>query len=187
MRTHHKEYMAAMKSGGHTELFTANWDFHAAIHRAADAPAIALTMKNTLRYFPDFSYDVPGWNELAADWQTGLLDQFVKGNREGARAVVAGCCRRSAELYITLSGLPGKAEAAAVHRTGLYPVAPDAPRATARPTLRAAVRTAGARRSVFRRLAQPVIETAARASPSPPSTGAATHAIPREDSSCSSA
>jgi len=29
-----------------------------------------------------------------------------------------------------------------------------------------------------------VIETAARASPSPPSTGAATHAIPREDSSC---
>lgn len=100
MRTHHKEYMAAMKSGGHTELFTANWDFHAAIHRAADAPAIALTMKNTLRYFPDFSYDVPGWNELAADWQTGLLDQFVKGNREGARAVVADCCRRSAELYI---------------------------------------------------------------------------------------
>jgi DNA-binding GntR family transcriptional regulator len=92
--------MAAMKSGAHPELFKANWDFHAAIHRAAEAPAIALTMKNTLRYFPDFSYDVPGWNELAADWQTGLLDQFVKGNREGARAVVGDCCRRSAELYI---------------------------------------------------------------------------------------
>lgn len=101
MKTHHKDYMAAMKSGGHPELFKANWDFHAAIHRAADAPAIALTMKNTLRYFPDFSYDVPGWNELAADWQTGLLDQFEKGNQEGARAVVADCCRRSAELYIT--------------------------------------------------------------------------------------
>ena len=100
MRAHHQGYMAAMKSGAHPELFKANWDFHAAIHRAADAPAIALTMKNTLRYFPDFSYDVPGWNELAADWQTGLLDQFVKGNREGARAVVGDCCRRSAELYI---------------------------------------------------------------------------------------
>jgi DNA-binding GntR family transcriptional regulator len=97
---HHEKYMAAMKSGAHPELFKANWDFHAAIHRAAEAPAIALTMKNTLRYFPDFSYDVPGWNELAADWQTGLLDQFVKGNREGARAVVGDCCRRSAELYI---------------------------------------------------------------------------------------
>jgi DNA-binding GntR family transcriptional regulator len=97
---HHEKYMAAIKSGAHPELFKANWDFHAAIHRAAEAPAIALTMKNTLRYFPDFSYDVPGWNELAADWQTGLLDQFVKGNREGARAVVGDCCRRSAELYI---------------------------------------------------------------------------------------
>lgn len=136
MKTHHKDYMAAMKSGGHPELFKANWDFHAAIHRAADAPAIALTMKNTLRYFPDFSYDVPGWNELAADWQTGLLDQFEKGNQEGARAVVADCCRRSAELYITAFWPAEETEAAAVHRAGLYPVAPDAPRATARPTLK---------------------------------------------------
>jgi DNA-binding GntR family transcriptional regulator len=97
---HHKAYTAALKSGGHPELFQANWEFHAAIHRAADAPAIALTMKNTLRYFPDFTYQVPGWDDLAADWQSGLLGQFIKGNREGARAVVADCCTRSAELYI---------------------------------------------------------------------------------------
>jgi DNA-binding GntR family transcriptional regulator len=100
MADHHYAYKRAMKSGSHPELFKENWDFHSAIHRVADAPAIALTMKNTLRYFPDFSYDVPGWNELAVDWQAGLLREFTVGTADGARAVVSECCARSAELYI---------------------------------------------------------------------------------------
>ena len=66
----------------------------------ADAPAIAVTLKNTLRYFPDFSYDIPGWNEAGAQWQTALLAEFTNGSREGARAVVATCSAKSAELYI---------------------------------------------------------------------------------------
>jgi DNA-binding GntR family transcriptional regulator len=93
-------YMAALKTGVQSDLFRANWDFHALIHRAADAAAIATTLKNTLRYLPDFTYEVAGWNQLAADWQTGLIDQFAKGNREGARAVVGDCSRRAAEIYI---------------------------------------------------------------------------------------
>ena len=51
----------------------------------------------------------------------------------------------------------------------------------------AAVRTAGARRAVSSRLAHPVIEIAATACGPPSRTGAATHAIPTVDSSCSSA
>ena len=100
MADHHYAYKRAMKTGVHAELFRENWEFHAAIHRAANSPAIALTMKNTLRYFPDFSYDVPGWNELAVDWQAGLLREFTSGTADGARAVVSECCTRSAELYI---------------------------------------------------------------------------------------
>jgi DNA-binding GntR family transcriptional regulator len=100
MADHHYAYKRAMKTGVHAELFRENWAFHAAVHRAANSPAIALTMKNTLRYFPDFSYDVPGWNELAVDWQAGLLREFTSGTADGARAVLAECCSRSAELYI---------------------------------------------------------------------------------------
>jgi DNA-binding GntR family transcriptional regulator len=100
LRSAHKTYLAALKTAGQTELFKDNWDFHAAIHRAADAPAIALTMKNTLRYFPDFSYEVPGWNDLAAEWQAGLVREFEAGTPDGARKVVTDSCRRSAELYI---------------------------------------------------------------------------------------
>jgi DNA-binding GntR family transcriptional regulator len=99
---HERNYAKALKTGegGHTVLFAENWSFHSLIHHAADAPAIALTLKNTLRYFPDFSYDIPGWNETGAQWQKDLLAQFTGGTREGARQVVATYARQSAELYI---------------------------------------------------------------------------------------
>jgi DNA-binding GntR family transcriptional regulator len=99
---HERAYHAGLKSGvgGHAVLFSENWAFHSAIHHAADAPAIALTLKNTLRYFPDFAYDIPGWNEAGAQWQTALLAEFTNGSREGAREVVAKYSSASAELSI---------------------------------------------------------------------------------------
>ncbi len=100
LKQQHENYLAALKTHIQSELFKTNWNFHATIHRAAASPAILLTLRNTLRYLPDFAYEVPGWNELAEEWQQGLLDQFTKGNRDGARAVVANCCARSAEIYI---------------------------------------------------------------------------------------
>jgi DNA-binding GntR family transcriptional regulator len=77
---HAGAYSAALKSGvgGHAVLFSENWAFHSAIHRTADAPAIAVTLKNTLRYFPGFSYDIPGWNEAGAQRQTALLAEFTR-------------------------------------------------------------------------------------------------------------
>lgn len=108
---HNEAYMAALEIGGHPELFKANWDFHATINRAAESPAVALTVKNTLRYFPDFSYDIPGWNELAAEWQVRLLAEFCEGRERGREAVVRiveDCCTRAAEFYIAASWPSGE-------------------------------------------------------------------------------
>jgi DNA-binding GntR family transcriptional regulator len=102
MSEHNEAYVAALKSGvgGHPVLFRENWEFHSVIHHAANSPEIALTLKNTLRYFPDFSYEVAGWYELAADWQAGLLKAFTRGTPDNARKVVADCSSKAAELYI---------------------------------------------------------------------------------------
>jgi DNA-binding GntR family transcriptional regulator len=100
LRSLHADYLGALDSGVQAELFQTNWSFHSLIHRTAGSPAIAVTLKTTLSYLPDFTFEVPGWNQLAADWQAGLLDQFTDGDREGARAVTADCCARSAEIYI---------------------------------------------------------------------------------------
>jgi DNA-binding GntR family transcriptional regulator len=100
MKMHHGGYVSAMTSGDYSTLFKSNWDFHSAIHHAAEAPAVLLVMSNTVRYFPDFSHDWPGWNEIGVNWQEGLLGQFTNGVREGARAVVHEYCKQSAELYV---------------------------------------------------------------------------------------
>jgi DNA-binding GntR family transcriptional regulator len=100
LRSLHADYLGALGSGLQAELFQTNWSFHSSIHRTAASPAIRLTLKNTLSYLPDFTYEVPGWNQLAAEWQAQLIEQFTDGDREGARAVVSDCCDRSAEIYI---------------------------------------------------------------------------------------
>jgi DNA-binding GntR family transcriptional regulator len=118
LKSHERAYANALRSGtgGHAVLFAENWAFHSAVHHAADAPAIAVTLKNTLRYFPDFSYDIPGWNEAGAGWQKELVAEFVKGTRDGARQVVSKYCSRSAELYIAALW-PDDAERAKPTRT----------------------------------------------------------------------
>jgi DNA-binding GntR family transcriptional regulator len=147
MTARHEAYTAELRSGhgGHPTLFRENWEFHSAIHHAANAPAIALTLKNTLRYFPDFSYDVPGWNDVAADWQSGLITEFRRGSADGVRRVVSACCTTSAELYIA----------------ALWPDEPSAPGAKAKPAKKAPAKKAGASRatgatkSTSRRSAKP--------------------------------
>jgi DNA-binding GntR family transcriptional regulator len=103
MNRHHETYIEALEagtSGREAELFNENWAFNSAIHHKANSPAIALSVKNTLRYFPDFSLDIPGWYEVGAVWQEQLIRQFEKGTREGARKAVANGSSKSAELYI---------------------------------------------------------------------------------------
>ena len=124
MNQHHETYIEALEagsSGRETELFAENWAFQSAIHHKADAPAILVAVKNTLRYFPDFSLDIPGWYEVAAVWQEQLIRQFEKGTREGARKAVANGGSKSAELYIAALW-PGEARGVEVE-----PVAPVNP------------------------------------------------------------
>jgi DNA-binding GntR family transcriptional regulator len=103
MNQHHETFMKALEagpSGREAELYNENWAFHSAIYLKADSPAIAVTVKNTVRYFPDFPLDIPGWYEVGAVWQQQLIRQFKKGTREGARKAVAYGSSKSAELYI---------------------------------------------------------------------------------------
>jgi hypothetical protein len=100
---HHETYLKDLEagpSGREAELFGENWAFHSAIYRQADSPAIAVTVKKTIRYFPEVSLDIPGWYEVGAVWQEQLIRQFKKGTREGARKAVVYGSSKSAELYI---------------------------------------------------------------------------------------
>lgn len=115
----HETYIEALEagtSGREAELFSENWAFHSAIHHKANSPAIAVAVKNTLRYFPDFSLDIPGWFEVGAVWQEQLIRQFEKGTREGARKAVANGSSKSAELYIAALW-PGEARSVRVDAT----------------------------------------------------------------------
>ena len=131
MNRHHETYIEALEagtSGRETELFAENWAFHSAIHHKANAPAILIAVKNTLRYFPDFSLDIPGWYEVGAVWQEQLIRQFEKGTREGARKAVVNGSSKSAELYIAALW-PGEARGVEAGAAG--PVESSGPEASA--------------------------------------------------------
>ena len=120
MNRHHETYVEALEagtSGREAQLFSENWAFHSAIHHKANSPAIAISVKNTLRYFPDFSLDIPGWYEVGAVWQEQLIRQFEKGTREGARKAVANGSSKSAELYIAALW-PGEARSIQIDAAG---------------------------------------------------------------------
>jgi DNA-binding GntR family transcriptional regulator len=94
-------YKRAERSNQRDALHNTNWAFHALINRTAASPTLVLALKNSLHYFPDFSYDVSGWVELAGRWQTGLIKQFATGDREAARAVATTSITKAAELFIS--------------------------------------------------------------------------------------
>jgi DNA-binding GntR family transcriptional regulator len=96
----HKNYNAAHKAGDHAALTQAHHRFFAAINSAAASPTAGVILRKTLRYFPDFNLEVPGWQELANQWQNELIEAFTKGDREQARQVSIDNSRTSGELFI---------------------------------------------------------------------------------------
>jgi DNA-binding GntR family transcriptional regulator len=96
----HDTYREHLTRGDHDDLFRSNWAFHSALHNAADAPALGLMLKNTLRFFPDFSVPVEGWRELASQWQSGLIKEFAEGSRAGAEEVARASIGTASDLFI---------------------------------------------------------------------------------------
>jgi DNA-binding GntR family transcriptional regulator len=96
----HDAYRENLTRGNHEDLFQSNWAFHSALHNAAGAPALGLMLKNTLRFFPDFSIPVEGWRELAAQWQAGLIREFTDGSRAGAEEVARSSIGMASDLFI---------------------------------------------------------------------------------------
>jgi DNA-binding GntR family transcriptional regulator len=97
---HRREFLAAVKRDDGYGLREANWQFHAAINRVAAAPTIAQALRRTSYYYPDFQSEVPGWIDLAGQWQRGVLKEFKNGTRDAARAVVSRSLQRAAEMFI---------------------------------------------------------------------------------------
>ena len=97
----HAEYMAALGRNDRDTMETSNWAFHKAVHEQAAAPKLAIVLRNTLRFFPDFSADIPGWGELAGTWQKQVLAAVKRGNADKAAEIAADRVRQAAELYIS--------------------------------------------------------------------------------------
>lgn len=108
---HHASYKQALSGGKFDALSDVNWQFHAAINRAAAAPTIVRALSSTLHYFPSLREEVADWPDLAASWQSGVLAQFESGDREGARAVAVSSIQRAAELFILSIWSPGSGSA----------------------------------------------------------------------------
>jgi DNA-binding GntR family transcriptional regulator len=100
LHTEHDAYRENRTIGNHEDLFQSNWAFHSALHNAAGAPALGLMLKNTLRFFPDFSVPVDGWRELAAQWQAGLIREFTDGSRASAEEVARSSIGMASDLFI---------------------------------------------------------------------------------------
>jgi DNA-binding GntR family transcriptional regulator len=100
LQEQHAAYKVALKRGDGASLTEINRGFHATINAVAASPTIGVVLRNTLQYFPDFSIQVKGWNELASRWQAALIKEFATGDREGARRVSIECSQESADLFV---------------------------------------------------------------------------------------
>jgi len=67
---------------------------------AAAAPKLLLVLRTTLRFFPDFRDDVPGWPELAGRWHRHVLDAFLQGRPDEARQAAEAHVREAGEILV---------------------------------------------------------------------------------------
>ena len=89
--------------------------------------AVHRLLRTTLRFFPDFRDDVPGWPELAGRWHRHVLDAFLQGRPDEARKAAEDHVREAGEILVAHArslGLWSDAEADA----GTAAAAGSAPR-----------------------------------------------------------
>jgi DNA-binding GntR family transcriptional regulator len=119
----HASYKRAVQSNDVEGFTSLNWQFHAALNRAADAPTIVRALSNTLHYFPSLRTEVAGWADVAGRWQSGVLTQFKSGDREKARWVAESSIQQSAEMFIQCVWSPPKEQPAGRAKKSARPAA----------------------------------------------------------------
>jgi DNA-binding GntR family transcriptional regulator len=100
LRDAREDYLGALAAGQRERMQEANWRFHKAINAAANAPKLLLVLRTTLRFFPDFRDDVPGWPELAGRWHRHVLDAFLQGRPDEARQAAEAHVREAGEILV---------------------------------------------------------------------------------------
>ena len=100
LRDAREDYLEALAAGERERMQEANWRFHKAINSAAAAPKLLLVLRTTLRFFPDFRDDVPGWPELAGRWHRHVLDAFLQGRPDEARQAAEDHVREAGEILV---------------------------------------------------------------------------------------
>jgi DNA-binding GntR family transcriptional regulator len=96
----HSDFLLAMRHRSSAAMNDANYAVYAAIEASSRSPGLAFLLKTTLRFFPDFSDDIPGWPEIGSNWHAGLIDELSDGTREGAAEVTRRSVRDASKLVI---------------------------------------------------------------------------------------
>jgi DNA-binding GntR family transcriptional regulator len=102
LRRAHEDFGAGLRAGSSTAMNEANYAVYDAIEDGARSPGLMFLLKTTLRYFPDFSDDIPGWPEVGSRWHTGLIEEFTGGTRAGAEEVTRRSVRDATDLVLGL-------------------------------------------------------------------------------------
>jgi DNA-binding GntR family transcriptional regulator len=100
LREAREDYLEALSAKDGERMQEANWRFHKAINAAAGAPKLVLVLRTTLRFFPDFRDEVPGWPELAGRWHRHVLDAFLRRRPEEACAAAETHVREAGEILV---------------------------------------------------------------------------------------
>ena len=100
LRKAREDYLEALAAKAGEGMQEANWRFHKAINAAANAPKLLLVLRTTLRFFPDFRDEVPGWPELAGRWHRHVLDAFLRQRPEEAGKAAEEHVREAGEILV---------------------------------------------------------------------------------------
>jgi DNA-binding GntR family transcriptional regulator len=81
----------------------ANWRFHEAINRLADAPKLLLVLRTTLRFIPHGFYAlVPEWRRLSDEGHAAIVDAFRRRDAAEAGRLAEEHVREAGRLLIEL-------------------------------------------------------------------------------------
>jgi DNA-binding GntR family transcriptional regulator len=81
----------------------ANWRFHEAINRRADAPKLLLVLRTTLRFIPHRFYAlVPEWRPMSDEGHAAIVVAFCRRDVESAGRIAEEHVRQAGGLLIEL-------------------------------------------------------------------------------------